>query len=167
MYIPSYDFQIFDLPSFSPLEANEYGADTSFSANTPTWWMQRSLSLLAGLTQPDNILPYINNQFSTAQQTRAEIEAEVAKRQADYEKAKADVTAPKTCPDGYKPVSVFGIFSYCGKELKSDDSSVGANAKVPPGMQQAETLLKALPAGSGIFLIAVVIIIFLLLFVRR
>jgi len=43
MYIPSYDFRIFDLPQFSPLGAQEFGADTMFSAGTPTGFIAEEI----------------------------------------------------------------------------------------------------------------------------
>jgi hypothetical protein len=181
MYIPSYDFRIFDLPMFSPLQAQEFGASTSFSANTPTSYIDNSLNQFAALLNPRNLNPYPQNQFptqfgifdpenffqSTGGQTRAQIEAEVAKTKAAYEKAKADVTAPKTCPEGYKPVSVFGIFSYCGKGLHSDDTKGVQKSEAGAALKPLETLLNGLPPGAGIFLIAIVVIILLFLFVKR
>lgn len=181
MYIPSYDFRIFDLPMFSPLQAQEFGASTSFSANTPTNFIDYSLNQFAGLTNPQAAFPYIQNQFpsvvdkfnfdnyfqSFQTQTRAEIEAEVEKRRAEFEKAKQAATAPRTCPEGYSPVSVFGIFSYCGKKLVSDGQGTMGDKEAPPGMQSVETFLKAMPPGTGIFLIAIVAIILLILFVKR
>lgn len=176
MYIPSYDFKLFKIPNFSPLEANEYGAMTQFSANTPLSYVDYSINQLQGLLQPDNAYPYAQRQFPSPvipyelqsffqNQSRADIEAEVAKRQADYEKAKADVTKPKTCPEGYKPVSVFGIFSYCGKGMQSDGPGTMKESDV--GLGSFEKFLNALPQGSGIFLIALVVIILLFLFVRK
>lgn len=178
MYIPSYDFKFFDLPMFSPLMAGEFGASTSFSANTPLSYIDYSLNQLTGLTDPRAVFPYLQRQFPYAAdrvsfdnyfqgQTRAEIEAEVEKRKQEFEKAKANVKAPKTCPEGYKPVNVFGIFSYCGKGMQSDGSGTMKESEAGAALQPIETFLNALPKGAGIFLIAIVVIILLLLFVRR
>src|SRR5262245_33143086 len=63
MYIPSYDFRIFDLPLYSPLQAQEFGAATSFSANTPTSYIDYSINQLASLSNPSSPFPYIQRQF--------------------------------------------------------------------------------------------------------
>jgi hypothetical protein len=60
---PSYDFSLFDLPSFNPLTAEEFGASTSFSAADPTQWVDNSLNTLSSYLQPFNPLPYLSNQF--------------------------------------------------------------------------------------------------------
>ena len=191
MYIPSYDFDIFDLPDFSPLQAQEFGADTSFRANTPTSFLDWSLNQFAGLMNPNAAYPYIQSQFSSkidtnfgntffqsgqGAQTREQIEAEVAAAKAVYDKAVAKVKEKPTCPPGFSPVSVFGLFSYCGKDMLSD----GDTSTLPPGIKEKREeeikkmvlgewgeWFKSLPKGSGVFLIAVVVIILLLLFVRR
>lgn len=195
MYIPSYDFEIFDIPSFSPLMADEFGASTSFSANTPTGYLDRSINLLTGLTQPNNPLPYIQNQFPASignidyipyfQETpeaikdrlrRVRDQANVLLGETPQDVSKNPFPPDNTsktsggCPAGYRPVSVLGIFSYCGKALHSDDTGATGDANAPPGMGTVEKTMNAfqgLPSGSGIFLIAIVVIILLLLFVRR
>lgn len=184
MYIPSYDFDIFDLPDFSPLQAQEFGADTSFRANTPTAFLDWSLNQFAGLMNPNASYPYVQSQFPSeintnfgntffqsgqGAQTREQIEAEVAAAKAVYDKAVAKVKEKPTCPPGFSPVSVFGLFSYCGKDMVSGDSSVGT---INPsgdriGDVTAKKFFENLPKGAGVFLIAVVVIILLLLFVRR
>ncbi len=60
MYIPSYDFGLFDIRNFSPLQAQEFGADTYFSANTPTSYVNFALNQLQGLTDPRNPYPYVS-----------------------------------------------------------------------------------------------------------
>jgi hypothetical protein len=112
-YIPSFDFEIFDLPNFSPLQANEFGAFTSFSANTPTGFMDYSVDRLLGVLQTPNESPFPVRSFSSdnelenilrffqsgtgdlpipvrPQQTRAEIEAEVERNRQIYQQAKGD-----------------------------------------------------------------------------
>jgi hypothetical protein len=160
MYVPSYDFRIFDIPFFSPLQAKEFGADTTFSAATPL-----------------NYIDYSFNQlFQQGQQTRAEIESEVSRRKAEYEKAVQDaiksggISIKKSdCPEGYSRVTPFGIeaLSYCGKQRVSDGQGTMGDKEAPAGLGKLETAMNSLPQGSGLFLIAVVAIIFLLLFVRR
>ena len=181
MYVPSYDFRIFDIPMFSPLQAQEFGADTTFSANTPVSYIDHSLNQFAGLTNPNAAFPYIQSQFpsivdkfnfdeyfnSFQSPSRQDIEAEVEKRRIEFEKAREAVTKPTKCPEGYSPVSVFGIFSYCGKKMVSDGQGTIGDKEAPAGMQSLENFMNALPKGSGIFLIAVVVIILLLLFVKR
>ena len=181
MYIPSYDFDIFDLPQFSPLQAQEFGAETSFRANTPLSFVDWSLNQFAGLMNPRASYPYTQSQFPSdidttfgipffqGGQSRAEIEAEVARRKQVFDEARAKAKSPVQCPEGYSPVSVFGLFSYCGKDMKSGDSSVGTIN--PSGDRIGDATLssffKDLPQGARIFLIAVVVIILLLLFVRK
>jgi len=191
MLIPSYDFRIFDLPMFSPLQAQEFGADTMFSANTPTGFVDFSINQLSGLTDPSAVFPYIQNQFPSVVD-RFNLDNYFASPQDTPEAAKErlrklrdkaneilgetqqtpspfpSTTQKRDCPPGYKRVNPFGIswLSYCGKELRSDDSGIG-DKQAPPGMKQLEIGLNSLPQGAGIFLIAVVAIIFILLFVRR
>jgi hypothetical protein len=181
MYIPSYDFDIFDVPQFSPLQAQEFGAETSFRANTPLSFVDWSLNQFAGLMNPRASYPYVQSQFPSdidttfgvpffqGGQSRAEIEAEVARTKKIFDDARAKAANPVQCPEGYSPVSVFGLFSYCGKDLKSGDSSVGTinPSGDRPGDVTAKSLLKGLPQGAGVFLIAVVVIILLFLFVKR
>ncbi len=162
MYIPSYDFRIFDIPYFSPLQAQEFGADTTFSASTP--------------------LGYIDNSFNQLFQQGASDTRERLKQIRDeadrmYKQAGGNDQAPSVpsgnktsdCPTGYKRVTPFGIqwLSYCGKLSVSDGPGTMGDKTAPPGMEAVETGLNSLPQGAGIFLIAVVAILFLLLFVRR
>lgn len=188
MYIPSYDFDLFDLPQFSPLQAQEFGAETSFRANTPLSFVDWSLNQFAGLMNPQASFPYLQTQFpSTINQSfgepffqgaedvrerlrRVRDEANRALGEAGGNtQASAPVPKSSECPKGYSPVSVFGLFSYCGKDMKSGDSSVGT---INPsgdriGAATLGTFFKDLPQGAGVFLIAVVVIILLLLFVRK
>lgn len=180
MYIPSYDFDLFDLPQFSPLQAQEFGAETSFRANTPLSFVDWSLNQFAGLMNPRASFPYLQSQFPSeidtrfgipffqGGQTRAEIEAEVARTKQVFDDARAKAASPVQCPEGYSPVSVFGLFSYCGKDMKSGDSSVGTTT--PSGNRIGDAtkdFFANLPPGAGIFLIAVVVIILLLLFAKK
>ena len=183
-YIPSYDFTLFDVRPFSPLQAQEFGASTSFNASDPASFVDFALNQFYALTQPRNARPFPQSQFpteigsfdpvdffqdSTGRDYRLQVELEKTKRRAEMEAAKDALNAQaKQCPAGYKPVSVFGLFSYCGKEMVSDDSSVGTTTPTGERIGDAtKKWLAALPAGSGIFLIAVVIIILLLLFARK
>lgn len=180
MYIPSYDFDLFDLPQFSPLQAQEFGAETSFRANTPLSFVDWSLNQFAGLMNPRASYPYVQSQFPSAidttfgipffqgGQTRAEIEAEVARTKQIFDEARAKAANPVQCPEGYSPVSVFGLFLYCGKDMKSDDSYVGTTT--PSGNRIGDAtkdFFANLPQGAEIFLIAVAVIILLLLFARK
>lgn len=195
MYIPSYDFDIFEIPQFSPLQAQEFGAETSFRANTPTSFVDWSLNQFAGLMNPSASFPYVQSQFPSnvdtffgetyfqgASQTREklrEIRDEAnrllgeaggnTQTPAPVAKSPAPTAKSNECPKGYSPVNVLGLFSYCGKDLKSDDSSVGTIN--PSGDRVGDatlgTFFKDLPQGAGIFLIAIVVIILILLFVKR
>jgi hypothetical protein len=189
MYIPSYDFDLFDLPQFSPLQAQEFGAETSFRANTPLSFVDWSLNQFAGLMNPRAAYPYVQSQFPSEIDMRfgqpffqgAEDVRERLRRVRDEANrvlveaggnTQSSIPAPTTkssgCPTGYSPVSVFGLFSYCGKDLKSDDSSVGTTNPSGDRIGDAtKDFFANLPPGAGIFLIAVVVIILLLLFVRK
>ena len=187
MYIPSYDFKLFKIPNFSPLEANEYNASTQFSANTPLAYVDYSINQLAGLMQPNNPNPYNQRQFPSEiipselaaffQDTPSaardrlrklrdqanEVLGETAQDKVAVPKAKGD------CPEGYSRVTPFGIsaLSYCGKQRVSDGQGTMGDKEAPAGLGQLETFMNALPQGSGVFLIAVIVIILLFLFVKR
>lgn len=170
---------------FSALQAQEFGADTTFSASTPISYIDYSLNQLAGLTNARASYPYIQNQFpypvdtfdfqnyfsGFETQSRSDIENEVAKRKAEFEAAQQAAKTPQSCPDGYAPVTFLGYFLYCGKKLISDQQGGPmAGQPAPPGMGTLETgmnSLKGLPQGAGIFLVALAIIILLLLLVKR
>jgi hypothetical protein len=154
------------------------------------------LNQFLGLTQSDNAFPYTQQQFPTQifpfdpysffagnEQTTQDYRDRIERlkklvKDANEEIAQAEGSNTSTfpqpkketksgCPSGYEPVSVFGLFSYCGKKLHSDDSSVGT---VTPSGERIPTLsgiFQDLPQGSGIFLIGIVVIILLFLFVRR
>lgn len=180
MYIPSYDFDLFDLPQFSPLQAQEFGAETSFRANTPLSFVDWSLNQFAGLMNPQASFPYLQTQFPSlitesfgqpyfqgAEDVRERLRR--VRDEANRALGEAgDVTPSKECKEGRN------ILGGCGpilgsKTIKSDDSSVGTIN--PSGDRiNAATLgsfFKDLPQGAGIFLIAVVVIILLLLFARK
>jgi hypothetical protein len=189
MYIPSYDFRIFDLPLFSPLQAQEFGAATSFNANTPTSYIDYSLNQFSGLLNPSADNPYSQRQFPTPigrydfedyfqdtpqaarerlRKLRDQANEVLGETQADLSKALPSTKkTTDECPPGYSPVSVFGLFSYCGKKLHSDDTGAMGEKGDATGLGNVEKVMNALPAGSGIFLIAVIIIILLFLFVKR
>lgn len=187
MYIPSYDFKLFKIPNFSPLEANEYGAMTQFSASTPSSYVDYSINQLAGLMQPNNPNPYSQQQFPSEiipyelQQFFQDTPSAAAERlrklrdQANEvlgETPQDKVKAPKPksdCPPGYSRVNPLGItwLSYCGKERKFDGQGTMGDKEDTTGLGNFEKFMNALPQGSGIFLIAIVAIILLFLFVKR
>src|SRR5215510_11130766 len=150
MLVPSYDFRIFDIPFFSPLQAQEFGADTTFSASTPLSYVDYSFNQL-----------FQDSASATRERLRQiRDEADRMYKQAGGQDAKtpSDQTATSDCPAGYKRVTPFGIkaLSYCGKQLRSDDTNAVGDKTAPPGMGALEAGLNALPQGAGIFLIAVV-----------
>lgn len=57
-YQPSFDFDLFELPQFSSLMANEFGAETSFRANTPTPYVDFSLNQLLSILNTPNESPF-------------------------------------------------------------------------------------------------------------
>ena len=185
MYIPSYDFNLFKIPNFSSLGAQEFNAMTEFSANTPLSYVDYSLNQLAGLTQPNNAYPYPQNQFpaqiipydlqpyfqdtpSAAADRLRKLRDQANVILGETPQDKVSVPQSKSdCPPGFKRVTPLGItwLSYCGKELHSDDR--GAVKESDVGLGSFEKFMNALPQGSGIFLIALVVIILLFLFVRK
>jgi len=188
MQIPSFDFGLFSVPSFSPLQAQEFGAMTDFSANTPTPFIDFSLSQFLGLTQPNNAYPYAQRQIPTRivpyeleqffqgqDRSRAEIEAEVRRREEAFRKAEEDARRSGA-------LNIWDILQ--GKTVRSGGSGpiVGDQKTVSDGpdvlategskkvgatFDQVKMWLDALPGGAATFLIAVVIIILLVLFAGR
>lgn len=182
MYIPSYDFDLFDLPQFSPLQAQEFGAETSFRANTPLSFVDWSLNQFAGLMNPQASFPYVQTQFpSTINQSfgepffqGAEDVRERLRRVRDEanralgEAGGAGSKSTGECTEGRNILGGCGpIFG--SKTMKSGDSSVGTTTPTGGRIGDATlgTFFKDLPQGAGIFLIAVVVIILLLLFARK
>lgn len=173
MEFPSFDFQLFKVPFFSPLQAQEYGATTTFQANTPAQYADFSLSQLFGIADPQQNYPYNGQSFFTGQGESAEsirqrLETVIANAQENLRKLGVPDTTGK-CPDGeteYK--DIFG-FKHCGKLTKHDGQGTVGDDPTHSGKKIEDRLnfLKALPEGSGVFLIALVAIVFLFLFVRR
>lgn len=142
----------------SPLQAQEYGIETTFRANTPLSFVDYSLSQLDGILDPAREAPYAQSAFFQNPQGTAEYELKVKAEQAQqlYEEAKR--RAESTNIFGGKG-PIIG-----SKELKNvDDAGI---AKSTAG-ETLQTWFNALPAGSGIFLIGVAVVILLLLFVKR
>jgi hypothetical protein len=163
---PSYDFRLFDVGWISPLQANEYGAATSFRASDPTAFVDQSINLLSGLLNPRAAYPYVQRQVGAPieevpflsyfqGQSRAQVEAEVEANRQRYEEAKRRAES----------VNIFGGRGPIvgNKELKNVDDAGMAKSTVP---DQVKAWIAALPAGSGVFLIAIVALIFLFLFAR-
>lgn len=175
MYIPSFDFRIFDLPLFSPLQAGEFGAATSFSANTPTSFIDYSINQLSGLRNQIGNLPSVVDTFSDATYFQSEDAVTVRDRairvRDQAQKVIDELGGDKSgdCKQGRN------IFGGCGpilgsKPVVSDGQEAIGDKKAPPGMDTLESglnALKGLPQGAGIFLVAVAVIILLLLFVKR
>jgi hypothetical protein len=183
MYIPSWDFRIFDLPMFSPLQAQEFGAATSFNANTPTSYIDYSLNQFSGLLNPTADNPYSQRQFptpigrfdfenffqsqdATTIRDRATKVRDQAQSVIDEINGKTSSTTSDDCKQGRN------IFGGCGpilgsKKVISDGAGTMGDKEMPAGMQSLETFLNALPQGAGIFLIALVVIVLLFLFVKR
>jgi hypothetical protein len=158
-YVPSYDFKLFTVPWISPLQAQEYGAETTFRANTPLPFVDYSLSVLQGLLDPkQTAAPFTQQTFFQNPQSTPQYEAEVQAEKARqlYEEAK-------------RRAESYNIFGGRGpivgeKELKNVDDAGMAKSKAG---EELKKWFDALPAGSGVFLIAVAVVILLLLFVRR
>jgi hypothetical protein len=184
VYNPDYSFRLFDIPNFSPLQAQEFGASTIIRPQDPTSYVDFALGQLGGLLQPGNAYPYPQQQFpteivpypqptyfqtpsgqTTIQQAQAAVDSAKAAYDAAVAKAKQVGGIPSDdCPQGRNILGGCGpIFG--SKPLKSDDSSVGGSqGNVAKKIGDA---IVALPSGSGMFLIAIIIIILLLLIAKR
>lgn len=175
-YIPSFDFNLFSIPWVSPLQAGEYGAESTFRANTPISFVNYSLSQLAGLTgnrETVNVPIATTNFFGqpqdNAQTTRDRIRS--VRDEADRLLKQAGGDTQGDCPQGRN------ILGGCGpilgsKKIESVDSSVGkdptdSGKKAADFGKTVKEYYNALPQGAGVFLIALVAIIFLVLFVRK
>ncbi|HEY7160207.1 MAG TPA: hypothetical protein VH815_03065 [Acidobacteriota bacterium] len=183
MYIPSYDFRIFDLPMFSPLQAQEFGAATSFSANTPTSYIDNSLNQFAALLNPRNLNPYPQNQFPVdfgrfdfenffQSQDAITIRDRATKVRDQAQSVIDEINGKRSSPSTDDCKQGRNIFGGCGpilgsKKVISDGTGTMGDKEAPAGMQTFETFLNALPQGAGIFLIAIVVIVLLFLFVKR
>jgi hypothetical protein len=179
MYIPSYDFRIFELPQFSPLQAQEFGADTMFSANTPTGFIDFSINQLSGLLNPNSPFPYVQRQFpsvidnfetNTFFQGAADTRAKLKQIRDEADRLLNEAGGSGDCKEGRNILGGCGPILGSKKVLKSDGDTSGIGTTTPTGGKIGEataTWFKSLPAGSGTFIIAVVVIILLLLFVKK
>lgn len=187
MYVPSYDFGLFDVREFSPLQMNEFGADTYFSANTPLSYVDYALNQMSGLTQPNNPTPYVSqSMIRTAPriipeelqqffQQRDNITVYPAGQTPPELQHKGGVVSGTTVPCTGKPWYWRYLGWCCPFEivngecvLHSDDSSVGIVNPSGGRVDLNSALgLSALPQGAGVFLIGVIILVLLILFVRR
>lgn len=171
MLIPNYDFELFELPDFSALEANEFGATTRFQASDPTSWVDYSLNQLYGLVNPQAAYPYTQRQFPSpivdvpfvnyfqspqGRDVTLDEAREVAKRRG--------CTVFDLITGNCRPAIVTGEAGPKDQDILKSD---GGDTLSTPGSKKVGEWLEALPAGSGVFLIAILAIIFLLLFVGR
>ena len=172
---PSYDFRLFDVGWVSPLQANEFGAATSFRASDPTSFVDFSLNQLAGLLNPRAANPYPQRQlpapieevpflsYFQSQQGRQvgidEFRAEAQRR---------GCTAFDLITGNCKPAIIEGEAMPKDQEITKHD---GGDTLATEGSKKVGATLtewwKALPAGAGVFLIGVAALIFILLFARK
>lgn len=193
---PSYDFRLFDIGFVSPLQAQEFGAQTMFRASDPTSFVDYSLNQLAAILQPGNPRPFPQRQlpmpmeeipFVSFFQAGAEDTRERLRRvrdEADRMLREAGGGDVQRFPSGgastQKPqcgtTKCIWWERWLGKKdgecchdvLISDDSGVGTTT--PTGERAGDATkqwLAALPPGAGVFLIAVAALIFILLFARK
>jgi hypothetical protein len=184
MYVPSYDFRIFDLPQFSPLGAQEFGADTMFSASTPTRFIDYSINQLSGLLNPNSPFPYVQRQFPSvidsfevstffqgASDTRAKLQQ--IRDEADrmlQQAGGSNANQSGGCTEGRNILGGCGPILGSKKVMKSDGDTSGVGTTTPTGGRIGQATLswfESLPKGAATFIIAVVVIILLLLFVKR
>jgi hypothetical protein len=184
---PSYDFRLFDIGWMSPLQANEFGAATSFRASDPTSFVDFSLNQLAGLLNPRAAYPYPQRQLpgpieevpflsyfqgESAEATRERLrrvreEADRLYREAGGEPGVniGDVFRGRTVRSGQGTGPIVG-----DKVLKSDGDTSGVGVTTPTGGRIGDATkawFASLPAGAGVFLVGVAALIFILLFARK
>lgn len=191
MYIPSYDFGLFDIDAFSELQANEYGAMTRFSANTPTSYVDFSLNQLYNLLNPSNPNPYISRMPQTTSIIPQELQQFFQQRQGDaitvypsgvtppelqHQGAPVTQATKRVCTeaDGFWKrllgICCIQAVTPDGKDcaLHSDDSSVGTVTPSGGRVDLTSALgFQSLPQGAGVFLIGILILVLLILFVRK
>lgn len=190
---PSYDFNLFDVPTFSPLYANELGASTSFSANDPAPYVDFSLGQLIGTIQPNNSLPYPQTQFpavmspyptqpffsTTPPQSPYPLEpigpsAATLAAQAAADKARQVWLAAL---GQYNAAHPGGWIFMPGSNATPAAGAIGAtmpgaggagdNAPSPTLTDMAKKFFANLPAGAGLFLMGIAILILIFLFARK
>lgn len=172
-YIPSFDFNLFTIPWVSPLQAQEYGAESTFRANTPLSFVNYSLSQLAGLAESGNGIPFATQNFfgnaqDNAQTTRDRIRALRDEADRLLKEAGGDT---QDCPQGRNIVGGCGPI-LGSKKVESVDSSVGkdptdSGKKMQELGKTVKDYYNALPKAAGIFILALVAVIFLVLFARK
>lgn len=191
-YNPSFDFELFSLPNFSDLYANEFGASSTFNAQTPSSYVDFSLSRLLGLMQTPNEVPFeratypsngnmdLANLLTFFQSGTGELPkrpdiiqvypapnpqaATQERQQAESEVKRTGCNVFDIITGRCQPAIVEGIAK------PKDEERITSDGQGILGDKSSKSIgewFKTLPEGSGIFLIAVAIIILLLLFVRR
>lgn len=195
---PSYDFRLFDIGWASPLQANEFGAATSFRASDPTAFVDRSLNQLRGLLDPRAAYPFAQNQlpvpledipFTGFFQGGAETTRERLRRvrdEADRLLSEAGGNSPQSSPQGGAAAKQCDTTKChwwerllgkrdgecCHKITRHDGDTSTVETEREREIKDmvrgsAQDWLGALPAGAGVFLIAVIALVFILLFVRK
>mgnify|MGYP003575383850 CR=1 FL=1 len=191
MYLPSYDFSLFDVQEFSPLQMQEYGAQTTFGASDPVDYVVFSINQLRNIVNPNSAMPYRIRQFPTtifpdvfpnyfqsesASTTRERLqrvrdEADRLLNQAGGANAPTQ-EKPASKPTSKKGCSLWDLLTFnCTPAwmTKSGDAEAGAGVE----LKSSDDILGKgspfgnIPAGAGVFIIAILAIIFLLLFARR
>lgn len=207
---PSYDFELFNIRDFSPLQMQEYGAQTSFRASDPTGYVDFALNQLRALTSGSNPLPYLQRQYPTAPiaepalsffQSGNESAVTIRERAIQVRDEAQKVIDklggnPATFPSGG---NTGGATSNCTMKKCDSNSPFWARLLGPmfggccigevtadcrclvqndgetqlatPGSQKvadtAKSFFTSIPGGGFTFIIAILALIFLLLFARR
>lgn len=199
---PSYDFRLFDVGWISPLQANEFGAETTFNASDPTAFVDFSLNQLRDLLNPRASSPFPQRQlplpieevpFATFFQDQS-VEAARAARdrlrglrdEANRVLGESGSTATFPAGQGASAAAKCGTTKciwwekLIGKRDGECCHEVMQHGADTSGVEterekEVKEMVKrdlgewfgALPAGAGVFLIAVVVIVLLVLFVKR
>jgi hypothetical protein len=181
---PSYDFRLFDIGWASPLQANEYGAATSFRANDPTSFVDFSLNQLAGLLNPRSAYPYPQRQLpmpieevpflsffqNQAAQSSSETRERLKRVRDEADRLLGQAGGGEPCAEGRNILGGCGPILGSKKVTKHDGSDSSVGTATPTGGRIGDATkawFESLPAGSGIFLIGVAVVILLLLFIRK
>lgn len=182
---PSFDFQLFQLPNFGELFANEMGVSSRFNASDPIGYVNTSLDRLISLTQPapypsglfnyvqggnaDLIPQQTSGQFERAiseyqRRTEEAIRKAVQREQAEmtYERAQDILKKNEILISGGSQQDVIDR----AKELERDRYA-RERGGYDPTKELAGFPFGKLTKEQGYLVIAVIILVLLLLFVRR
>jgi hypothetical protein len=177
---PSLDFQLFQIPNFGELFANEFNASTRFNAATPTAYVDYSLNQLLSLLQPQSYPQGLFTPLQFQQQSIQDRFNRVLRNdpQTELQKAEAEAQRNKTlfeqAKEQYRKTEEALRKATKSNEILCNDctpeqlEALKKTGKVP---SESEKLFGIpgfkLTREMGYLFIAFVILILLLLFARK